>query len=310
MPFKRKGKCVFKITKSGKQGKKKGCSKSVAKAKKYVKALYANSDDIVTEDLTPKPDGPKMYPGKPMPPRSFGKSEFERNRDNAIFRRALGLPRDRGEPGTLTYAVNNLADMWNNTLGRISVKIPGAKDAENYNHKDFLKDVAYTVAGWKLADKLIDGTKIMANHIKKSSLNRDAVSRLDLTEEQINRTLGILILKAKDIGKMVSKPLLASITVLATKQATQESVEQAIVKLEEEVAAIVGAKMQESNNYDDIMAEIKDYFRNQSDEDYLEFDDHPLSTPDALMDPNKPAPWDHLTNDEDDEDIDIDVEER
>tara|TARA_B100001564_G_scaffold168919_2_gene141927 strand:+ start:1672 stop:1995 length:324 start_codon:yes stop_codon:yes gene_type:complete len=49
MPFKRKGKCVFKITKSGKQGKKKGCSKSVAKAKKYVKALYANSDDIMSE---------------------------------------------------------------------------------------------------------------------------------------------------------------------------------------------------------------------------------------------------------------------
>ena len=49
MPFKRKGKCVFKITKSGKQGEKKGCSKSVAKAKKYVKALYANSDDMIAE---------------------------------------------------------------------------------------------------------------------------------------------------------------------------------------------------------------------------------------------------------------------
>ena len=46
MPWKRKGKCVFKITKSGKQGKKQGCSKSVAKAKKYVKALYANADDV------------------------------------------------------------------------------------------------------------------------------------------------------------------------------------------------------------------------------------------------------------------------
>ena len=46
MPWKRKGKCVFKITKSGGQGKKQGCSKSVAKAKKYVKALYANADDI------------------------------------------------------------------------------------------------------------------------------------------------------------------------------------------------------------------------------------------------------------------------
>lgn len=46
MPWKRKGKCVFKITKSGKQGKKQGCSKTVAKAKKYVKALYASKDNI------------------------------------------------------------------------------------------------------------------------------------------------------------------------------------------------------------------------------------------------------------------------
>ncbi len=62
-------------------------------------------------------------------------------------------------------------------------------------------------------------------------------------------------------------------------------------------------------NSDDMVAEIKDYFRNQSDEDYLEFDGHPLSTPDALMDPSKPAPWDHLTNNEDDEDVDIEIED-
>ena len=62
-------------------------------------------------------------------------------------------------------------------------------------------------------------------------------------------------------------------------------------------------------NSDDMMAEIKDYFRNQNDEDYLAFDDHPLSDIESLMDPDKPAPWDHLTNDENDEDIDIDVKE-
>ena len=47
MPWKRKGKCVFKITKSGGQGEKQGCSKSAAKAKRYLKALYANADDVV-----------------------------------------------------------------------------------------------------------------------------------------------------------------------------------------------------------------------------------------------------------------------
>ena len=58
-----------------------------------------------------------------------------------------------------------------------------------------------------------------------------------------------------------------------------------------------------------LLKEIKDYFRNQQDEDYLEFDDHPLSSVDALMDPSKPAPWDHLDNEEDDEDVDIDIQE-
>lgn len=63
-------------------------------------------------------------------------------------------------------------------------------------------------------------------------------------------------------------------------------------------------------NSDDVMSEIKDYFRDQNDKEYLEFDDHPLSDIESLMDPNKPAPWDHLTNDEDDEDVDIDIQER
>jgi hypothetical protein len=61
--------------------------------------------------------------------------------------------------------------------------------------------------------------------------------------------------------------------------------------------------------FNDLIDEIKDYFRNQNDEDYLSFDNHPLSDIKSLMDPDKPAPWDHLTNDEDD-DIDVDLKER
>tara|TARA_A100000164_G_C21940493_1_gene790442 strand:+ start:1388 stop:1636 length:249 start_codon:yes stop_codon:yes gene_type:complete len=61
---------------------------------------------------------------------------------------------------------------------------------------------------------------------------------------------------------------------------------------------------------EDIMSEVKDYFRDQSDEDYLAFDDHPLSDIESLMDPDKPAPWDHLNNEEDDEDVDIDVKRK
>jgi len=61
---------------------------------------------------------------------------------------------------------------------------------------------------------------------------------------------------------------------------------------------------------EEVIEEIKDYFRNQQDEDYLAFDDHPLATVQNLMDPSKPAPWDHLTNTKDDGDVDVDIEEK
>ena len=41
MPYIRKGKCVYKKD----TGKKVGCSKSVDKAKRYIKALHANVED-------------------------------------------------------------------------------------------------------------------------------------------------------------------------------------------------------------------------------------------------------------------------
>jgi hypothetical protein len=63
-------------------------------------------------------------------------------------------------------------------------------------------------------------------------------------------------------------------------------------------------------NSEDMMAEVKDYFRNQKDDDYMAFNDHPLSDITSLMDPTKPAPWDHLTNDEDDGDSDIEIKEK
>ena len=55
--------------------------------------------------------------------------------------------------------------------------------------------------------------------------------------------------------------------------------------------------------------EIKDYFNSKKDEDYLAFDNHPLSDLDSLLNNTKPAPWDHLNNSEDDEDIDIEIKE-
>ena len=60
-----------------------------------------------------------------------------------------------------------------------------------------------------------------------------------------------------------------------------------------------------------LIRELNDYFNKNKtkDEDYLGFDDHPLSSVEDLMSDVKPAPWDHLTNTKEDEDVDIDIEE-
>jgi len=62
---------------------------------------------------------------------------------------------------------------------------------------------------------------------------------------------------------------------------------------------------------ENILNEIEKYFNKKiNDEDYMRFNGHPLSNLEDLMDPTKPAPWDHLTNDEDDHDFDIEIEEK
>jgi len=67
--------------------------------------------------------------------------------------------------------------------------------------------------------------------------------------------------------------------------------------------------MKNKNYIEILITEIKDYFNSKEDEDYLAFDSHPLSSIDDIMDPHKPAPWDHLTNHENDHDIDVEIEE-
>ena len=50
MPYMRDGKCVYKKKRNGGKGKKKGCSKTVAKAKKYLKKLYM-VDEVIRQEI-------------------------------------------------------------------------------------------------------------------------------------------------------------------------------------------------------------------------------------------------------------------
>ncbi len=49
MPYKAKGKCVYKKTKDGKMGAKVGCTKG--DVKQYLKALYANDPKAAKDEL-------------------------------------------------------------------------------------------------------------------------------------------------------------------------------------------------------------------------------------------------------------------
>jgi hypothetical protein len=61
---------------------------------------------------------------------------------------------------------------------------------------------------------------------------------------------------------------------------------------------------------EDILKEVEKYFDKNKDQDYLRFDQDELSSIENIMDPDKPAPWDHFTDTEDDEDVDVQVAER
>ena len=52
---------------------------------------------------------------------------------------------------------------------------------------------------------------------------------------------------------------------------------------------MMSLKIDESNK---TIEEIKDYFNNIQDEDYMKYTDHPLSTVESLLDSNSAAPWD------------------
>tara|TARA_Y100000114_G_C11755530_1_gene326652 strand:+ start:1943 stop:2260 length:318 start_codon:yes stop_codon:yes gene_type:complete len=62
-------------------------------------------------------------------------------------------------------------------------------------------------------------------------------------------------------------------------------------------------------NENESIEEIKDYFNKKQDEDYMLFNNHPLSNIEDLMNDEKPAPWDHLTNTKDDGDVDVEIED-
>ena len=50
--------------------------------------------------------------------------------------------------------------------------------------------------------------------------------------------------------------------------------------------------MRRNFDFYNLLHEIKDYFNNRLDEDYMKYNDHKFSSVECLMDPDCLAPWD------------------
>ena len=50
--------------------------------------------------------------------------------------------------------------------------------------------------------------------------------------------------------------------------------------------------MKNKEKYIKLLNEIKDYFNNRLDEDYMKFNNHEFSSIECLLDPDCKAPWD------------------
>ena len=139
MPFERKGKCVFRKD----TGKKKGCSKSVEGAKKYMKALYVHSEDI---DKYATGDEKKILTEKWVARLSEVYDSFEEFKEyDEIYNLAKRLGFDSAEDAWLsnpkiTGSVNP-ADY--KTIDRGNPKKTNKEDVDKYATEDekiFLKE--------------------------------------------------------------------------------------------------------------------------------------------------------------------------
>ena len=47
-----------------------------------------------------------------------------------------------------------------------------------------------------------------------------------------------------------------------------------------------------SENVNEVLDEVKEYFETRQDSDYMKYEEHPLATTENLLDDDMPAPWD------------------
>ena len=95
MPYERKGKCVY----NKETGKKKGCSSSVAKAKAYLKALYASEPEAVNEGLSQavKDRAQDIYSAIKADKKSARKAvqKYKKDAQDLLYGRAVNIAKSQ-----------------------------------------------------------------------------------------------------------------------------------------------------------------------------------------------------------------------
>lgn len=180
MPYERKGKCVY----NKETGKKKGCSSSVAKAKAYLKALYASEPEAVNEGLSQavKDRAQDIYSAMKADKKAARKAaqNYKKGAQNVLYGRAVNI------------AKSQVKTMNEERLKELIKKSLSKPMSETFS-KEYDDNPALKGGQKKLPDEL------QKSIIKKKSMNEEVDYEGEMAKSELYR----LIKNAKLIMSML-----------------------------------------------------------------------------------------------------------
>jgi hypothetical protein len=135
MPYERKGKCVY----NKETGKKKGCSSSVAKAKAYLKALYASEPEAAKEGLSQsiKDRAEGIYQAITKDPKAIKNAikKYKKGAQDVLYGRAVNIAKNQVQTMNeerLKKAIKNVTEKLKGGQKKLDVNKNGKIDAEDF----------------------------------------------------------------------------------------------------------------------------------------------------------------------------------
>jgi len=180
MPYERKGKCVY----NKETGKKKGCSSSVAKAKAYLKALYASEPEAVNEGLSQavKDRAQDIYSAIKADKKAARKAaqKYKKGAQDVLYGRAVNIAKSQVK----TMNEERLKELIKKSLS----KPMDETFSKEYDDNPALKG----------------GQKKLPDELQKSIIDKKSVKEeVDYEGEMAKSELYRLVKNAKDIMSML-----------------------------------------------------------------------------------------------------------